>query len=422
MTATTAATVAVTEESHLGQASGPEVRVLHFTPHDELCGIAKYQERCLQALRALPGLRNTVFRWSPYQTRIMDARTFALVIAELRAALADHDLLHLQHEFELFTDDQFARIAQSVRAANKGLVVTVHTSPSTRYRPLKLNKLGPRSILALGRDFRERRRVLKQHGRAFKMADALITHNAAIAEGLRQLGVAQGRIHQLPHPVPTVSRDRNSTTIRDRLGAQQGDTVVAIIGFIHRYKGIRDAVQALHLLPSTYRLAVIGGIHASSQDPGFVDELSDLINHLDLVDRVHITGSVEDDETMNALIQECDLCIFPFDPVYYASASSDTMSLALANHMPVIAYPTAAFKQLAHASDAVRLCASFSPLDLAREIREVNRPQQRNRAAAYAAVTSWSSQGPTLAQLYFTSSEDRSSHVAPIAPESVRIR
>lgn len=407
------------ERNHLGLSNSPELRILHFTPHDELCGIAKYQERSLRALAALPGLRNTVFRWSPYQTRDMDRPAFAEVIAELRAALADHDVLHLQHEFELFAEDQFARIANAVLAAKKRLVVTVHTSPSTRFRPLKLNKLGPRSLITLARDHRERRGFLRQHGQAFRMTDVLITHNPFIADSLRQMAVAPQRIHLLPHPVPTVSRDRVSTAIRDRLDAQPGDSVVAMVGFIHRYKGIQDAVQALRLLPSTYKLAVIGGMHASSQDLGFLDELSDLISQLDLVDRVHITGSVEDDETMNALIQECDLCVFPFDPVYYASASSDTMSLALANHMPVIAYPTDAFERLARATDAVTLCASFSHYDLAREIRELNRPEQQDRAAAYASVTSWPSQGPTIARLYF---DDRSSHLATIAKPSRLIR
>lgn len=400
MTATSAATAAVAERSHPGLASDPEVRVLHFTPHDELCGIAKYQERSLRALAAFPGLRNEVFRWSPYQTRDMDARAFASVIAELRTALADHDVLHLQHEFELFADDQFAQIARSVLAEKKRLVVTVHTSPSTRFHPLKLNKIGPRSILALARDSRDQRRFLKHHGQGFQIADALITHNAFISEGLRQLGAAPPRIHQLPHPVPTVSRDRTSTTIRDRLGAQRGDTVVAIVGFIHRYKGILDAVQTLRLLPSTYKLAIIGGVHPLNREHGFLDELTQLIARLDLVDRVHITGSVDDDEEMNALIRECDVCVFPYDQVYYANASSDTLSLALANHMPVIAYPTAAFTAVSRSTDAVILCATFSNDDLARELLRIDVRLQWERTAAYASATSWSIQAGALAQLY----------------------
>lgn len=400
MTATTAANPVSAERSHVGWSTSPELRILHFTPHDELCGIAKYQERGLRALAALPELRNTVFRWSPYQTRDMDGRAFATVIEELRAALADHDVLHLQHEFELFAEDQFARIARVVLAAKKRLVVTVHTSPSTRFRPLKLNKLGPRSLITLLRDHRARRRFLRQQGRAFQMADALITHNPSIADSLLQMGVAPQCIHLLPHPVPTVSRDRVSTTIRDRLGAQPGDTIVAMVGFIHRYKGIQDAVQALRLLPSTYKLAVIGGMHVLNRDRGFLHELTDLIARLELADRVYITGSVENDEELNALIQECNVCVFPYDRMYYAQASSDTMSLALANHMPVIAYPTDAFTAIGRATEAVILCADFSSEALALEIQRIDLQTQRDRASEYAMANSWPAQVRAFAGLY----------------------
>ena len=390
------------ERSRPAPASGQDLSILHLTPHDELCGIAKYQERSLRALADLPGLRNTVFRWSPYQTRDMDRRAFTAVLAELRAALVDHDILHLQHEFELYPADQFAQIARVVLTAKKRLVVTVHTSPGTRYRPLKLNKLGPRSLITLARDHRERRRFMRQHGRAFRMADALIVHNPSIADGLRRLGAAPSRIHLLPHPVPTVSHDRVSTAIRDRLGARPGDTVVAMVGFIHRSKGIQDAIQALSLLPSTYKLAIIGGMHPLSHDHGFLDELTDLVSRLDLAHRVCITGSVEDDKAMNALIRECDVCVFPYDRVYYAQASSDSLSLALANHVPVIAYPTDAFVAVGRATDALILCTDFSSEALARELLKVDLSTQRERAATYASAMSWSARAMDLANLLLT--------------------
>ena len=63
-------------------------------------------------------------------------------------------------------------------------------------------------------------------------------------------------------------------------------------------------------------------------------------------DRVYITGYVKGDDTLNAMIRECDVCVYPYDRVYYSNVSSGSLNLSFANGRPLIAYPTATFKEM----------------------------------------------------------------------------
>ena len=166
-----------------------------------------------------------------------------------------------------------------------------------------------------------------------------------------------------------------------------------------RHKGVTDAVQALRYLPDNYKLAIIGGLHPASDDLAFYAEITDLIDELDLRDRVYITGFIKDDERLNSLIRECDVCVYPYDGVSYASVSSGSLNLAFANGRPVVAYPTGSFME-ANAFGQITLCQTFSSYELARELRKIDVKHQTELVNQYVEAFNWSKMTGTLKSLY----------------------
>jgi glycosyltransferase involved in cell wall biosynthesis len=131
------------------------------------------------------------------------------------------------------------------------------------------------------------------------------------------------------------------------------------------------------------------------------NKLCDLIDTLGLQERVYITGFIVDDNEFNAIIRECDVCVYPYDGIYYAHVSSGAMNLAFSNHMPVIAYPTATFKEVAAMSDgATVLTDTFAYYELAREVQRIDLDKQRQLSKAYAAKMAWPKATETLVAIY----------------------
>ena len=175
---------------------------------------------------------------------------------------------------------------------------------------------------------------------------------------------------------------------------------------LHKYKGITEAIRALKFLPSNYKLAVIGGLHPVetqlvSETVGIYNKITDLIDTLGLHDRVFITGFVQDDNKMNSYIRECDACIYPYDGVYYANVSSGAINLGFSNERPVIAYPTAAFRELAKDADnAIVLTETFAYYELARELERIDLKKQADLSRKYADKMAWPKLSKVLADAY----------------------
>jgi glycosyltransferase involved in cell wall biosynthesis len=384
-----------------------DVKVLHFSSHDEDCGVGKYQENYLVGMNNVPGVYNKFFEISPYQTRAMDANELQKAMEQLAAELADFDILHIQHEFGLYWFDQFKQIVETGKRAGKKVVVTVHLSPDFAIKPARRGGLGPRSALAYLQARKHYHRMVDEHIVPLRSADMVIVHNQVTAKSLERFGVSTDKIVQLEHPVYKVPEPPKSTLIREKLNKQDGDIIFCITGFLHRYKGIVAAIRALKFLPSHYKLALLGGVKADSDEVTFEDAITDLIDQLGLHDRVYIAGFVPDDDVLNALIRECDVCIYPYDRVYYANLSSGSLSLAFANSQPVIAYPTQTLKELADFSDgAVVLTETFAYYEIARELQRLDMPKQRELSRAFAQKNAWPKAAKKLVAIYQQVVED----------------
>ena len=376
------------------------LRILHFSPHDEDDGIAKYQEQYLAGMAGDSTVENAFFEVTPIQLRHMSPDQHEETYAKLREELKNFDVFHIQHEFGLYVEDDFQRLVSTAKDAGKKVVVTVHLSPDFAIKPVKLGGLGPRSMVAFLRQQRHRNRMYERHMGPFLQADLLLVHNDVTAQALIKAGAAEDKVKKILHPVHQFPEPPKSDYIARKLNKQPGDVIYCTVGMLHKYKGVFDAIRALKFLPSNYKLAIVGGLHPVETDivsdtVGIYNKITDLIDVLGLHDRVFITGFVKDDDKMNSYIRECDACVYPYDGVYYANVSSGAVNLGFSNGKPVVAYPTAGFRELASYTDgALVLTDTFAYYELARTLQDIDLKKQTELSSAYAKKMAW----PNLAK------------------------
>jgi glycosyltransferase involved in cell wall biosynthesis len=377
------------------------VKVLHYSPHNENDGIAKYQEQYLAGMSNMEDVKNEFFDISPHQFRHFPPDKKSATLRQLEKTLKNFDIFHIQHEFGLFDEEDFLQIAEVAKRTKVKLVISVHLSPGYAIKKVSRGGLGPRSLMAYARDQRHRARMIERHVRPMLMADLLLVHNDITASSLVEFGANPNKIKKLPHPVYEWPTPEETRDVRDNLKKQDGDVIFCTVGMLHRYKGIFDAVSALKFLPVNYKLAILGGMHPMSDEVKIYNKISDLIDALGLHDRVYISGFVEDDNLLNSYIRECDISVFPYDGSYYGHLSSGSINLGFSNHKPVIVYPTNGFRELAEAANgAVVLCDTFAYYELARELKRVDIPKQQELSKKYAEAMAWSKVAGNLAILY----------------------
>jgi glycosyltransferase involved in cell wall biosynthesis len=379
------------------------IRVLHFSSRFEECGVAKYLGHHIKGMENVPHIQNDYFEVSPYETPAMGPAELERMAADLTKKLKDYDVLHIQHEFALYAHDSFRRIVDAGKSAGKKVVITVHISPGLHgaSKPVRLKGLGPRSFMVYLREQRHRRHFLQNNIDPFRKADLLLVHNDPTGDSLRGFGIPEGRIVKIMHPVQVFDVPQPSMRIAQALNKQPGDVVYCTIGFFHRYKGIIEAVKALKFLPPNYKLAILGGMKADSDDIVFYDKVTDLIDTLGLRDRVYITGYVATDDELNALIRECEVCVFPYNGTYYGQVSSGSINLAFSNERPAIAYPTTSIRELAAAADgAVVLCETYAYYELARELQRIDLAKQAELSRAFAKKMAWPKVSAELVKIY----------------------
>lgn len=374
-------------------------RVLHFGTHEEDCGIGKYQEQFLASMKeqGLP-VENEFFEYSPNKTKYMSQAAFAPVLQQFRRQLEGFDVLHIQHEFSFYLHDELYQLVTTAKGMGKPVIVTVHTAPEGHYQTPDKPSLHPRSMLHYRRQKQRYARLEHVHMRAILLVDQVWVHNLATKNDLVKHGVKESDIVQIAMPVPRVAK-MPAAGLRKRMAASEGDVIVGAVGFISRNKGVDQSVRALKFLPANYKLAIIGGVHPSGSNNVFLDELCDRIVQLNLEDRVYITGYEPDDDRLNAMIQECDLCVYPYDQKYYGYVSSAALSNALANGKPTVAYPVGTFVEM-NQDDTLAITKSSNYYELARSIREIDQRKYAAAATRYADKHAYDREAALLATRY----------------------
>ncbi len=377
-----------------------KVRVLQLSTHNEECGIARYQEQFVASMAADPDVENVFFDVSPNVSRFMSKMDYQAAVRQLEAQLKDFDILHIQHELSFYKHDELRLMIELAHKMDKKVVVTIHTAFDVEYSQAKFTGIGPKSSIYFLRTKKAQQRFERVHLNPLKNADLIMVHNNVTRESLIRKGYNAERIIVIRMPVPAVDFDLKSETIRHALNYQKGDVIYASVGFVSKMKGVDQALKALQFLPSTYKLAVIGGNHPSGANQSYLDELTDYIAQYKLQDRVYISGFIEDDAKLNALIRECDVCVYPYDAQYYSYVSSAALSNAFANHKAVIAYKTPSFLEINSDAEVVTFCKSPNYYELARELMGIDIAQKEQLSTQYAETYSYVKEAGKLAAVY----------------------
>ncbi|MCB0538110.1 MAG: glycosyltransferase [Bacteroidetes bacterium] len=378
------------------------IKVLHVTTHDEDCGIAKYQQNYIDSFtKNYPEIENQIFEYSPNKTKTMNEAQFNEALGLFKQQIANYDILHIQHEFGFFQHNELEQYVKFAKKMHKKVIFTVHTSPDVVIIIPKLGGIGPRSIYKYLRERRHANELIKRHVIPLRLADIVLAHNELTIKSLLEFGVAKDKVIRIKHPIPNLISRLSSDEIKSKLDYHEGDIIFACVGFMHKHKGLFDAVKALNYLPHTYKLAIIGGVHPFSDSADIYNKITDLIVQYNLQDRVYITGFIKEDNRLNSLIQEAIVCVYPYDGVYYGKTSSGALNLAFANSMPVIAYPTATIREIAEDSKgAAVLTDTFSYYELARKLLTTNFEEKRQQSVKYAKIMSWNMQTSKLTKIY----------------------
>ncbi|MBE0547626.1 MAG: glycosyltransferase [Rubrivivax sp.] len=376
------------------------VKVLHYSTHNEADGIAKYQEQFVEAMAndANAKVTNEFFRYSPNVVKRMSLEQKETAFMELAATLKNFDILHIQHELSYFEKDDFNRIVDVAHRLGKKAIVTVHTAPDAQYKTPQCNGYGPSSIVAYMREIVEAKGFINRHIVPMRKADLVLVHNRNTKDNLVMRGVQTDKIHLITLPVPDVKYVPESKEIGAALQKKTGDIIIGMVGFISRTKGVHAAVKALSYLPDHYKLALAGGVHPNG-DPRYLDEICDLVLTLGLKERVYITGYIDDDNRLNALVKECDVWVYPYDNAYYQHVSSAALNNSLANHKPTIVYPTKPFMEI-NQTETVMICKSPNYYELARCIATADYASLAKNARRYAEEHSYIRESKNLVDIY----------------------
>jgi len=379
------------------------IKVLHLSTNNEECGIAIYQQNIVDGMGQNHPVENEFFDISPNKLKLMSGTELDAAIDKLLHQLNGFDVLHIQHEYSFYNGNQLQRIVDGAKGVGKKVMFTLHTPPHAHRRGvsrrLRLTP-HPRSWVNAKRAANGDKEFVTTYITPLMSADLLVTTSRASIESFASYGVDPSKMVVVELPVPKVKRGLSTTDITDNLQRRSGDIILSTAGFLSETKGIIPALKALVLLPSNYKLALIGGAHPSGQNDAFYDHVCDVMLDLGLRERVYITGYVQEDDRRDALIRETDICLYPYDRGYYDYVSSAALTNAIANDVPIVAYKTKTFIEMDDAEPFLNFSQSANYYELARTVRSVDIAESIKRTKHYAEKFSVEKQAAKFAELY----------------------
>ncbi len=185
-----------------------------------------------------------------------------------------------------------------------------------------------------------------------KQANGVIVTNPQDLNKLQQKKIGVERLIQIPIGSNITARNvlpAEMQAVRAELNLGANDLLLGYFGFLNETKGADTLLQALTKLPANIHLVFIGGRTGTSDTANnqqFFEQLDQMIIDLNLSERVHWTGFVEDHH-VSTYLNTADLMVMPYkDGV---SLRRGTLMAALAHGRPLISTtPSVPMPELAH--------------------------------------------------------------------------
>jgi glycosyltransferase involved in cell wall biosynthesis len=145
-------------------------------------------------------------------------------------------------------------------------------------------------------------------------------------------------------PVVTPPPRSTITQIRQELGVEDREIVLAYYGYVYPGKGIETLLSAVHAMAEKKRdvaLVIVGGapeqrvLNERCKKPNYIEELKSSTVALGIESRVRWIGySPPESERPSRLLRACDIGVLPFDAGVMLHNSS--FAFAAMHHMPIV--------------------------------------------------------------------------------------
>jgi glycosyltransferase involved in cell wall biosynthesis len=305
------------------------------------CGIATYTDYLIQGIRKIdPALEIRVvaekgadpvkqerFEVSPCWDRNED------YIRPIVASANDADLIHIQHEYGIYSLDK--RLPSVLRELGTSInkVLTIHC-----IRPAQFSKKG----IAEENFIKE----------IAQLADQVIIHLESQKAILERLGIPSEKLHIIPHGTESSNEDKESS--RKRFGLPIDAKILVMLGFMKKHKCLHVILDALVEMLKERKdvyLFVAGSLapSASQEDIDYAKFISRKIVELGIQNNfIHDDRFIPHEDVLH-IIGVADIFMFPY--VEEDRAVSGSFHLAIGADKPVIATRIPKFEELGDVCD-----------------------------------------------------------------------
>ena len=404
------------------------MKILHLSTWKQRCGIGDFTESVVDHLAAL-GIENRVFALDVAALRYMTSGEFLEEMDRFARMARGFDLVHVQHEFSLYTGSggvfdtilHFAHLLEALQKAHQPVAVTFHSgaalqtllpSPASDQRlsaPCGAAAfLGAIRRIRLGRVAGKLDKLWRTRIAPFfdgrRGSFQAVVHTPRTRREMVDSGFAPGCVSVVP--LGYQLRDQSilndhSAAAKAKLGLAPDAVLLTIFGFVAAYKGHLTAVQALRQLPQQFHLAIVGGPHPGNATDQTLNNVLETWEGQD-PGRLTVTGYVSCD-MIDLYHAATDICLAPFQRGNPTGSAS--LTWALTSGKPTIASNIPAFAEIQETADCLVLSAPGAVHELAWHIRQLagNPPLQQKlaqNALRFASEHSWDRVAARLVGIY----------------------
>lgn len=167
--------------------------------------------------------------------------------------------------------------------------------------------------------------VKERYTKLYHSVDYLVVHSPKTKTKLENIGIKTSDIITIPHGPMFHDLKVQENCVRDKM-------LVGILGNLKPYKGIEDAIKAIHILNTKnykFKLYLAGRI-----DPDYRKYLENLIHQYKLSSKIFCKfGFVENNEYLS-ILKQLKMSLFPYKEIEQSGAALTSLSLGT----PIVGY------------------------------------------------------------------------------------
>jgi glycosyltransferase involved in cell wall biosynthesis len=297
-----------------------DLKIAFITNWKMQCGLSSYAENLYSELKILiPNIKifaeynnsndpDVIYCWKRGESLIP-------LINEVKKF--DPDIVLFNHEFGLF--------------------------PNARYWMSMMTNLSEYRIIAVMHSiFHHQDKIIVENS-----IPEIIVHLDEAKNVLKQEKQISSKVAVIPHGcIPCIDKSKLWNFYKSNYTFVQ-------FGFLFRYKNFQNSIKAVSLLKSKYNNIFFTGLCSESpfaklEHDIYYNELTDLINKLDIQENVSLIRGYQSDNVLNAYLRTNKAAIFPYfyDKDNECFGSSGAAPYAMSKNIPVISSSVNHFKNL----------------------------------------------------------------------------